>query len=143
MEDKTIFVGIKKPEKPIKYFLALKADLSVYSAGPEVTIVTLQRSSLWKYLMEDYYKFLESGPGYHPLPRVNMTFVDRENISKCYGFYITGSSCLDTDDWPDCKGKIEGRGQWFITTKTKERKIIKKLFIRAKEEFRKDCSEGL
>lgn len=138
-----LFVGIEKPGKPIKYFLAHKADLSVYSAGPEVTIVTLQRSSLWKYLMEDYYKFLESRPGhYHPLPRVNMTFVDKDNIIKCYEVHITGSKCFDMDDWPDCKGKIEGRGQWLITTKAKERKIIKKPFIRAQEEFRRECLEG-
>lgn len=138
-----IFVGIEKPGKPIKYFLAHKADLSVYSSAPEITIVTFQRSSLWRYLIKDYNKLLESGPGYHPLPRVNMTFVDKGDIVKCYGVYITGSSCLDRDDWPDCKGIIHGRGQGFTTKVIGEAKLIKKIFLRAKEEFRKDCSEGI
>ena len=140
-----IFIGIRKSGKPVKYFLAHKVDLSPYHPSPEITIVAFQRSSLWKYLMEDHVKFLDSlsGPGYKRPPKADIIVIDKGNIVRCYGVYITGSKCLDMDDWPDCKGKLEGKVESFIITKTKESKIIKKVFIKTKERFRQDCSEGI
>jgi hypothetical protein len=139
-----IFIGIRKSGKPVKYFLAHKVDLSVYSSIPEITIIAFQRSSLWKYLMEDHVKFLDSlsEPGYKSPPKMDITFIDGGNIVRCYGVYITGSKCLDMDDWPDCKGIIDGRVQQYAITKIKESKIKKKIFLRAEKEFRQERIEG-
>lgn len=139
-----IFVGIRKPDKPIKYFLAHKVDLSPRHPAPEITIVTFQRSSLWRYLMEDHAKFLDTlaGPGYKSPPKVDITFIEDGNLVVCYDVHITGSACFDMDDWPDCKGKIDGRGMWFVATKIKESRIKKKIFLRAEKEFRQERIEG-
>ena len=143
LKDEMIFVGIKKPKKPIKYFLAFDARIITYSTVPEITITVLQKSGLWKYLVEDYRTYIDEHIGrlVSP-PHVDITLLFEDRIIRCHGCYVTGSSCLDIDNWPDCKYKIETKAAGFTATNTKKSKIMKKLFIKAKEEFKKECAEG-
>jgi hypothetical protein len=93
--------------------------------------------------VEDHVKFLNSlsGPGYKSPPKVDITIIDKANIVRCYGVSITGSKCLDMDDWPDCKGMIDGRVQLYSITKIKENRIKKKIFLRTEKEFRQERLE--
>lgn len=129
-----IFIGVKKSGKPIRYFLAEKVELSPYSLVPEISIVTYQRSSLWTYLMDVFYLSEQR----NKKEFVDITFREGNGVVSCYGVFVVGSRCLDMDDWPDCKGIIYTNGQLCSVSREKERRIIKKVFLKAKKEFRQE-----
>lgn len=124
-------IGIKR-RNIVKYFsvsgIRFVNNLRSTGCTPELTLIILQRSKLWKYIV-DLVDHRET---------VDIVFWSEDHKFNCFNCYVTSfSNALDADNWPDCHGEaiIHGLKYTISNFDPGKPRVIKKAMMYAINEF--------
>lgn len=124
-------IGIKR-RNIVKYFsvsgIRFVNNLRPTGCTPDLTLIILQRSKLWKYIV-DLVDHRET---------VDIVFWSEDHKFNCFNCYVTSfSNALDKDNWPDCHGEatIHGLKYTISSFDPGKPRFIKKAMMYAINEF--------